>query len=289
MKVDRRGMTPVAAIRESIATPRPSTETRMPSVLSLAQAFFALIMIGLGILGLITGDFTPIWTGAPQGVPARQALAYLCALLSLVTGMGLLWRRTAVVASRVLLTSFLIWWLVFRVPAVVLASISSGAWWVWGDSAVMMAGAWALYAWLARDRSPQRLDFATGDRGLRIARVLYGLGLIPFGIAHFTFLKRTVSLVPGWLPWHLAWAEFTGGAFIVAGIAIVIGVCARLAAALSTLQMFLFTVLVWIPIVLGTPKPFDWTEFVSSWTLTAAACVVAGSYRGATPARSPAP
>jgi uncharacterized membrane protein YphA (DoxX/SURF4 family) len=54
--------------------------------------------------------------GAPKGVPAREVLAYLCAVISLVAGIGLLWQRAAVVASRVLLTYLLVWLLLFRVP-----------------------------------------------------------------------------------------------------------------------------------------------------------------------------
>src|SRR6266849_6355042 len=223
-----------------------STGTRVLGVASWGHAFFAATMVGLGILGLAQGDFTPTWTGLPRSVPAREVLAYLCALILLVSGIGLLWQRTAVVASRLLLTSFLVWLLLFRVPLIFRAPTATVAWWASGDTAVMAAAAWVLYAW-----------FASGDKGLRIARVLYGLGLIPFGVAHFTYLERTVSMVPGWLPWHLAWAIFTGSAFIAAGVAVLIGVYARLAAMLSALQLGLFTLLVWVPIVVAGPNAFQ--------------------------------
>lgn len=255
------------------------TGTRTMGIASAGHAVFAVTMIGLGVLGLIQGDFTPTWTGVPKSVPAREALPYLCAIISLVTGVGLLWQRSAIIAARLLLGAFLAWMLLIRVPLIVSHPTATVAWWAFGDTAVMTAATWVLYVWFAEAPDRQRLAFATGDRGLRIARAFYGVAMIPFGIAHFTYLERTVSMVPAWMPGQLGWAYFTGGALIATGVAVLIGVYARLAVALSAVMMGLFTLLVWIPIIVASPGAGDWAEFVSSCTLTAAAWMVADSYR----------
>src|SRR5262245_8287442 len=248
---------------------------------SFGHAAFAAVMIWLGVLGLIKGDFVQMWEPVPKWVPARLVLAYLCALISLGSGIGLLWARSAAVASRVLFAALLAWLAVMRLPNLFFETPLVLVAWSFGSTAVLVSAAGLLYVWLARERDRKRLGLVADERGLRIARVRYGVSLIPFGLAHFMYLDATTVLIPDWLPWHVAWAYFTGGAFIAAGLAMAIGVLAPLAAALSTLQMGLFTVIVWVPrVVTGQVTPFQWGEFVASCALTAGAWVVTDSYRG---------
>jgi uncharacterized membrane protein len=249
-------------------------------IVSAGHAVFAATMIALGILGFANARFALLWQPIPIGVPAPRVLGYLCPAISVVAGTGLLRCSTASLASRLLFTYVLVWLLLFRMPNVFVAPAAQDTWSAWGETAVVVAGAWVLYTWFAVDWDRQWLPFATGVQGLRNARVLFGVALLPFGLAHFRYLRETASLVPAWLPWRAGWACFTGGAFMAASVGVVLGLYARLAASLSALQLGLFTLLVWVPIVAAGPSAYQFSEFVISAGVTAGAWVVADSYRG---------
>jgi uncharacterized membrane protein len=247
----------------------------------MSRAAFAAILVFLGILSLVQRDFAAGLGPVPDGAPARTILLSVSALVSLACGAGLLVPRAAAASARVLLAWLLLWLLAVRVPYFFLVSHAVDGWYPICEILVLTAAAWILFAELAAETDRRRPGFAASDAGARVARALYGLALIPFGLAHFLYLEATAPLVPEWLPWHVAWAYLTGAAFIAAGAAILIGVWARLAAVLSALQMGLFALLVWVPrAAAGTLSDFQKGEFVATLALTAAGWVVADSYRG---------
>jgi uncharacterized membrane protein len=232
--------------------------------LGLGRVVFAATLVAVGVAGLLAGDFVGVWDGVPKGTPARAGLAVLCAVASLAAGAGLLWQRTALATARALLLYLVLWALLFKGRFVLSQPLTEGTWQSLGENAVLVAGVWVLCEW-----------------DVRIARVIYALAMIAFGLSHFVYVDLTTPLVPAWLPWHLGWAYFTGAAYLAAALGLLSGVGARLAAVLSTLQMGGFTLLVWVPMALSGPMtPFRRGEFILSWALTAAGWVVADSYRG---------
>jgi uncharacterized membrane protein YphA (DoxX/SURF4 family) len=80
-------------------------------------------------------------------------------------------------------------------------------------------------------------------------------------------------------PGQTFWAYATGAGHILAGIALITGVCARLAAILLTAMFIIFTVLVHAQRVLVTlpHNHFAWGENAVNIALIGAAWVVAAS------------
>jgi len=200
------------------------TRSQQPAV-----TLFAIGMIGLGILALIYGDFAMVWQPVEPWVPGRTALAYASGLIMLLGGVGLLLESTAAWAARILFP-YLIIWLMLKVPALLVAPKMEAVWLGFGELAVLMAGGWVLFATLGRPRDGSPLAFAAGENGIRLARILFAVSLIPIGLSHLVYVKETAELVPAWLPYRVGWAYLTGAGQMACGLGVLFFVFPRFAA-----------------------------------------------------------
>src|SRR5437588_9030055 len=124
-----------------------------------ALTFFAIGMIGLGVLALVYGDFALVWQPVAPWIPGRTVLAYASGLIMLFGGVGLLLKATAVWSARILFP-YLIVWLLLKVPALVVAPQMEAVWLGFGELAVLLAGGWILFGRLAGLREGSPLPFA---------------------------------------------------------------------------------------------------------------------------------
>ena len=123
------------------------------------------------------------------------------------------------------------------------------------------------------------IDALLAARLTRLGVLALGVCALVFGGAHFVYMNHTAELVPKWLPPTQAfWGYATGVGFVAAGVAILTGVQARLAAILVTAMLASFALLVHAPMLLADySSRMNWSENALNLALIGAAWVVADS------------
>lgn len=247
-----------------------------------ARWFFAAALVALGITGLVNGDFALVWQNVPAHLPGRTLLAWLCAVVEVVLGLGLLPGRTAALASRVLFPYMVLWLVLLQVPAVVTAPLDVNAWGGIGEIGAMTAGAWCLFAAHAGAWTGRRLQFTVGSTGARGATWLAVVALAALGIEVIVdALAAGTHVMQPWLqqlPWPAGWAILTGIGSIAACLALLFGVWPRLAATLEAAMVTLIGLVYWAP-DLYTGRTAT-TAFIITLLVAAGIALVADSYRG---------
>jgi len=208
-------------------------------------ALYALAAILLGADGIWFHDFAMQWQPVPAGIPWRTPLVYLSGLLLIAGGGAILSRKYERSGALLLAAFYGLWVVALHIPNAIAGWKHIGAWNGPAELTFMAMGGVALLA-----------SSAGAMRGtlLRIARILAGVSAIVFGCAHFNYIVFTATMVPAWIPpSRVFWAWVTGAGHLAAGIALVSGIQARLAATLLTVMMASFVVLLHIPRVLAAP------------------------------------
>ncbi|MFO1507274.1 MAG: hypothetical protein U1F23_09460 [Lysobacterales bacterium] len=253
----------------------------MDGTLRAAGVFFAAAMIALGVTGVVNGDFALVWQNVPAEVPGRTALAWLCAIVELATGIGLLLRPTLAAASRILFPYMLLWLVLLKVPGLVHAPRDVGSWGGFGEIGAMTAGAWCLFASLAGKREPRHPEWAVGANGIRAARGLLVIVLPLLGIEVIVDAVRAGDRVmQPWLqhlPHPMAWACLTGLGSIATCLALLSGVWPRFAATIEAAMVVVIGLAYWGP-DLGTGRTAT-TAFIITLLVAAGIWVVADTYR----------
>jgi len=112
----------------------------------------------------------------------------------------------------------------------------------------------------------------------KLARFLFAFTMIIFGWQHFEYAAYLATLVPAWLPAHLAWIYFTGAGFIAAGISIALKILGRFAATLLGLMFFLWVVILHAPRVYASLHNADeWSSLFVALAMAGASFILAST------------
>lgn len=181
-------------------------------------------------------------------VPSQNMLALVAGVWLVLAGLAILWRRSAKFGAAASAAAYLVFaalWLPRYYAGIhvlgwridVLFGISFGV----AQQLLLVAPAAIAYAAITST------DSLLKARAILATRWMLGLPPVVFGLAHLIGLRVFAKIVPQWIPFGNFWAVFTGIAFLLAGVAICLGIKYVLAARLLALMLLLFEGLVEVP------------------------------------------
>ncbi len=247
--------------------------TAEKTTMAFGWRVYGLGVMALGLACLAFGAFDP-GQPVPKHFPARIALAYAAGALMVVAAAAVCWRRTAAWGAAALTGYYALFVVVLMNGRLLLKYYSVFV--AYENIAMQLAiaaGGLIIYATSAS------IDAALAARLTRLGQLAFGVCALVFGGAHFVYMKHTAELVPKWLPpTQQFWVYATGVGFVAAGVAILTGVRARLAAILMTAMLASFGLLVNEPILLADHSThWNWSESAVNLAVVGAAWVVADS------------
>ncbi len=271
-----------------------------------ARALYALGLLGMAAMILRAGDLGAIFQPVPDWIPAPRALAWLSGGVLLPGALALLAGAFAaqdgraprfakaerLAAAAIALDFGLLWFALLNLPNTLATPKETNGWEGCGLDLVALAGAWIAAARAAPPAAFNQLDGIgkigkdgpaglLGERGVRLARRAFALGIALVGINHFGHAQDATVYVPACFPAPIAWVYLTGAAHLAAALAIFTGVLAPLAATLEAAQISGFVLLAHLPAVARAPADEGQRgQLIYAVALAGAAWIVAATLRG---------
>ncbi len=234
---------------------------------------YGLGVMALGIATLAFGTFDP-GQPVPEHFPARTALAYAVGAFMVIAAAAIEWRRIAAWGAAALTLYYTLFVVILMNGRLLLKYYA--VYIIYEEIAMQLAIA---VAGLLVFTATAEIDAPLAARLTRLGQFAFGVCALVFGGAHFAYIHNTASMVPKWLPpTQEFWAYATGAGFVAAGVAILTGVQARLAAILMTAMLVSFGLLANGRILLTDhASHWNWTESAVNLAVIGAAWVVADS------------
>ncbi len=249
--------------------------TQNELAMPIGTRVYGLGMMVLGLTCVAFGKFDP-GQPVPQHFPFRTSLAYVAGGFIVLSAAAIQWRRLASWGAAALTGYYLIFVLLLMNGRLLFAHYT-----VYGSyeefSMQMAIAASGLIIYVRTIQVDGQINARLASALLRIAQVAFGICTMIWGGAHFVYMNLTAPLVPKWLPpGQVFWGYVTGFCFVAAGLAILTGVNAGLAAVLLTAMIASFGLLANGPLLLANPAShWNWTESALNLALTGASWVVA--------------
>lgn len=224
---------------------------------------FGWALAGFGIIQLATQNF--LTALLPFGkLPLHIVWVYLTSLLFLVIGFLCILHRLLRYATLTAAILFSLFFLYPHVPVLFTDPHNPGEWAVAFECLAIASGACMIG--FAQQHPTTLFENRIGV----VARFVFAICLLVFGVQHFMYADFIESLMPEWMPLKSFWSQVIRYGFALAAISLMLNYQIRFSMFLLGLMFF-----VWV-VVLHAPRSLQKLTVADEWASLSIALALAG-------------
>jgi hypothetical protein len=221
--------------------------------LQIGKLFFAFSICALGIVQLVNGAFLKGLLPFNAAFPGKIVLVYINGLALIAASVLILTKKYTFQGTLLAGAIWLIWLLALHIPLLIMTYNVATEWTPTFEVAGFVSGALILMA----------VSNASVGRQFNLIRAgsyIFAVGLIVFFVLHIKYAAFIATLIPAWVPQHLFFAYFVGGAFLITALSIFTRFYVRLCTGLLGLMFLIWFFILHLPRVIT-----DW-QTEPEWT-----------------------
>jgi uncharacterized membrane protein YphA (DoxX/SURF4 family) len=249
----------------------------MPKLFEFGRAIFAVAMIGMGVQCILRSNAVPALEPV-FGATSLPVIGWITGIVLIAAAVATMVRPTASYGAAVLAAMLLLWVVLLHAPALVAAPKNGGEWTGASETFALGGIALVLFGLTRLSVAWRGMPDTLTTRCITIGRIFVGLSMLGFGTLHFLYIPYVAIVIPNWIPAHVGFAYATGVAHIVAGLSILTGVIARIAALCAAAMFGSWVLILHLPRALAhVHEPNEWTSMLIALAMCGGALLIAAT------------
>jgi uncharacterized membrane protein len=241
------------------------------------KRIFLAAIAAFGVSCLVRANVIPGLEPASPPDASRAIAGWVTGIALLAAVVAAVPRATARYGALAIAVIFFLWVALLHAP-ILIAHPRSGNQWTGAFEAFAIGSAALVLFGLAPDTRAGRTDGVLAARMVKIGRLFYALSLPVFGLLHFLYIGYVASVIPAWIPAHVAFGYATGSAHIAGGVSIATGLLARVAAYCVAAMFGSWVIILHTPRVLAhLHEANEWTSLMVALAMCGGALTIAGT------------
>ena len=247
----------------------------MTKSFEVGRAMFAAAVAGLGVQCVLRSNAVPALEPV-LGATSLPVIGWITGVVLVAAAVATLLRPTASYGAAAIAAMLLVWVVLLHAPALAAAPKNGSEWTSAAETFALGGAALVLFGRTRLSAAWRGAPDALALRTIMAGRIFFGISMLGFGALHFLYIPYVAFVIPNWIPTHVAFAYATGVAHVAAGLGILTGVIARVAALCTAAMFGSWFLILHIPRVAAHARnPNEWTSMLIALAMSGGALLVA--------------